>query len=308
MATHLALETAHLDAERAAAAAEQRTFWQMARHSLLRDRMTLVALGVLVALACAAYFTVTVGFSVLHWSGDRIDPVHSLMPPSPGHLLGTDEFGRDMLLRVLWGASIDLSMGFGVAVVGLSLGVPIGLMAAFFGGWFDDAANALINTIRSIPGLLLLILVASLFKPGAVMLAVIIGALGWTGIARQIRGVALQLRGQEFVQAARSIGVADARLMGRHILPNLVSILTVAASFEMALGIFSEVGLSFLGLGIQIPTPSLGNMLTNSQSHIVRAPWLAVFPGVMISLIILCIFLAGDGLRDAFDPRLPRKR
>jgi len=192
--------------------------------------------------------------------------------------------------------------------VGLSIGVPLGLTAAFFRGWFDDAVNALINTMRSIPDLLLLILIASLFRPTPIMLAVIIGALFWTGIARQVRGVALQVREQEFMQAARSVGMSDRRLMLRHILPNLISVLTVVASFEMALGIFAEVGLSFLGLGIQVPLPSLGNMLTNSQSYILRAPLVGIFPGLMITLLILCIFLAGDGLRDAFDPRLPRKR
>ncbi len=308
MAKNLALETSRLDRESAAAAAAQRTFWQMARHTLRRDKLTLAALGTLLFVAVVAYFTAAVGFGVLHWNATRLNPVHSLEAPSLAHLLGTDEFGRDFLLRILWASSIDLSMGVGVAVVGLSLGVPLGLTAAFFGGWFDDGVNALINTIRSIPTLLLLILIASLFRPTPVMLAVIIGALGWTGIARQIRGVALQVREQEFVTAARSVGVADRRLMVRHILPNLISVLTVAASFEMALGIFAEVGLSFLGLGIQVPTPSLGNMLTNSQSYLLRAPWLGIFPGFMITLLILCIFLAGDGLRDAFDPRLPRKR
>jgi peptide/nickel transport system permease protein len=309
VATELALETAsRLDVEEAAAAAAQRTFWGMAVHTLRRDKLTLAALGTLIFIALVAYFTATIGFSVLHWSATQLNPTHSLEGPSFAHLLGTDEFGRDLLLRIAWASSIDLSMGIGVAIVGLSLGVPIGLMAAFFGGWFDDGVNALINTIRSIPGLLLLILIASLFRPNPIMLAVIIGALGWTGIARQIRGVSLQVREQEFIQAARSVGVADSRLMLRHILPNLVSVLTVAATFEMALGIFAEVGLSFLGLGIQVPIPSLGNMLTNSQSYLLRAPWLGIFPGLMITLLILCIYLAGDGLRDAFDPRLPRKR
>jgi peptide/nickel transport system permease protein len=189
-------------------------------------------------------------------------------------------------------------------VVSLLVGVPLGLIAGFYGGAIDDAINAVIQVLQNIPTLFLLILLSVTFRPDATLLAVLIGAIGWMGTARLVRGQTLSVSRRDYVDAARVLGASDTRILFLHILPNLVSVVSVIAGFEIATGILVESGLSYLGLGVQAPTASWGNMLQNSLDYVTRAPWLVAAPGIMIFLTVLSIFLLADGLRDAFDPRM----
>ena len=233
-------------------------------------------------------------------------------PPSATSPFGTDDLGRDVLARTLIAGRVSFSIGLIIAVVSLIVGVPVGLASGYFGGRFDDASNAVIQTLANIPTMFLLILLAAVFRsaslpfgvPWTVVLAIIIGLLGWMGTARLIRGMSLSVRERDYVQAARALGASNARIISRHLFPNVFSIVTVIAGFDIAGGILAESGLSFLGLGVQPPTASWGNMLGASLENVSRAPWLIAFPGLAIFLTTLAIFLLADGLRDALDPRL----
>ncbi len=223
--------------------------------------------------------------------------------PAPGHWFGGDEYGRDYLIRIIWAGRVSLAMGFAVALVAMTIGVSLGLMAGYYGGLLDDAISAVTNTFISLPALFVLILAATLVPPSLVSLALIIGGLGWMNVARQVRGVVLAVKERDYVQAARVLGATNGRIMLRHILPNVSSLVIVVAGFEIAAGILAESGVSFIGLGIQPPEASWGNMLTNSLRYVYSSPWLVLFPGIFIFVAVLCIYLVADGLRDALDPR-----
>ena len=205
---------------------------------------------------------------------------------------------------MLYGGQVSLAVGFVAALMNLTVGVTIGLTAGYFRGFIDDAVTFVITTLNGIPQLYLLLIIAALWKPGTFTLIVVIGLLNWTGITLFVRGQTFALREREFVTAARTIGARDRRIMFRHILPNVLPLIFVLAAIDIGAIILLESALSFLGLGIVPPTPSWGNMLTNAVSYFVRAWWLVVSPGVMIFLTVLCLYLIGDGLRDALDPRL----
>ncbi|MFN8524018.1 MAG: ABC transporter permease [Chloroflexota bacterium] len=227
-----------------------------------------------------------------------------LQAPSAEHLLGTDDLGRDTLARTIVAGQVSLAIGLTVAAVSLLIGVPVGLFSGYFGGWFDDVTNIIIQTLANIPSLFLLILLVATFRPDPFTLAAVIGALGWMGAARLVRGSSLAARERDYVLAARSMGATDTRIVIYHVLPNVFSLVTVIAGFDVAGGILAESGLSYLGLGVLPPTASWGNMLASSLENVTRAPWLVLFPGLAICATTLAIFLLADGLRDALDPRL----
>src|ERR687886_2392206 len=224
--------------------------------------------------------------------------------PSLEHWLGTDEYGRDSAARVIQASRVSLTMGFLVAVIALSVGVALGLLAAFYGGWIDDVVSFLVNLFSITPTFYVLLIVAAWVPPSLLSLALLIAAFGWMGVTRQVRGVSLSIAQREYVLAARALGATDRRIVLRHVLPNVGSLVSVVAGLEVAGAILAESGLSFVGLGIRPPTPSWGNMLTNSLQYVFRDPWLVVFPGAFIFLTILSIYLVADGLRDALDPQL----
>ncbi len=271
---------------------------------LRRDRVSMAALYLFVAICLLTLAAPLIATYVLQTDPNAQNLRNNFAPPGPGHWLGTDELGRDNLTRVLYAGQVSLRIGFMVALVSLLLGVPIGLVAGYYGGRVDDAINAVIQVLQNIPGLFLLIILSVTFRPDPTGLAVIIGLIGWMGTARLVRGQTLSLARRDYVDAARVLGASDARILFRHILPNLVSVVSVMAGFEIATGILLESGLSYLGLGVQPPTASWGNMLQNSLDYVTRAPWLVAAPGTMIFLTVLSIFLLADGLRDAFDPRM----
>src|SRR5262249_52164104 len=203
-------------------------------------------------------------------------------PPSREHWLGTDDFGRDVAARLVYAGRVSLTIGFLATAISIGIGTALGLLAAYYGRWVDDTINAGIQVLNNIPGLFLFIMISVLFHPGVIGLAVIFGVIGWTGIARLVRFRVLAERRREDVEASSAIGVHPLRVMFRHILPNVSSILLVLAGTEIFGVILAEAGVSYLGFGVQIPTASWGNMLSKSFDYFNQAPWLVVAPGVMV--------------------------
>ena len=240
------------------------------------------------------------------------DLMNRFKPPSAEHWMGTDDLGRDMFARVLYGGRISLTVGLLAMGLSIILGSVIGLAAGYYGGWIDAVLMRITEIFMSIPSLFVLIalgmflrtLEIPFLKPGSFLpISLVIGALSWMGTARLVRASTLELREREFVQASRALGASDVHLLFKRILPNIASPIIVSATLGLAGAIISESGLSYLGFGVQLPTPTWGNMLSNTQSQMTTAPWTAIFPGLMIFIIVIAINYLGDGLRDALDPR-----
>jgi peptide/nickel transport system permease protein len=231
--------------------------------------------------------------------------------PSLQHPMGTDGLGRDLFTRILYGGRISLSVGFLVVIITLSIGVTIGAIAGYAGGVVDTILMRFTDATLSLPSLLVLILLSAILREvelpifqrsSVVTIAGVIGLLSWTTFARLVRATFLTLREMDFVTASRSLGASAPRIVLGHILPNAIGPIIVESTLELGYAIIEESGLSFLGFGIQPPTPSWGNLLSNAQENFIRYPWLAIFPGLMIFLAIISVNYIGDGLRDAFDP------
>jgi ABC-type dipeptide/oligopeptide/nickel transport system permease subunit len=265
--------------------------------------------GLLAGASLLAVFTVAATLAPLLASHDPlavVDPPTpvALQPPSARHLLGTDALGRDILARVLFGGRVSLAVGVGVEVVVAAIGGAIGLLAGYYGGVLDAALMRLTDVVMAFPSLILAIGLIAVFEaPGLANVFLVLVLLGWTTIARVVRGTVLTLKGRDYVQAARAIGARDRAILFRHILPNAVGPLLVAATLGVGGNMVAEAGLSFLGLGAQPPTVSWGAMLADGQSDLMTAPWAAVFPGLALLLAVLGVNLLGDGLRDVLDPR-----
>ena len=282
----------------------RRSAWSRLR----RDRVSLAALGVLLVIAAVSAGAQAIADGVLHTDPDALvrtpaGRIAILQPPGPAFPLGTDELGRDVLTRLIFAGRVSLLVGFGVALVSVGLGAPLGLVAGFYGGRVDDAVNAFIQVVLNVPVLFVLIVLSIFFSPNVWQLAVIFGFFFFPGTTRQVRGVVLSVRSRDYVDAARVLGARDWRIMARHILPNVLSVVLVVAGIDMAGAILAESSLSFLGFGVPVPLSSWGNMLSVSQEQFRSAPWLVYPPGAMIFVTVLCVFLVSDGLRDAFDPR-----
>jgi len=229
--------------------------------------------------------------------------------PSDAHWLGTDSAGRDVFSRLLHAGRVSLSVGLVAVTIYTAIGIALGALAGYYGGWVDSLVMRLADVFLSFPSLIIIITLASVLGPSIYNVMLAIGLLGWPPIARLLRGELLSLREREFVLGARASGCGGARLVFRHLLPNAMAPVIVAATFGIAYAILIEAGLSFLGLGVQPPTPSWGNMLTDAQSLTVleSMPWLWLPPGIMIALAVLSINFIGDGLRDALDPYLQHR-
>jgi len=225
--------------------------------------------------------------------------------PAANHPLGTDSSGRDVFSRMLYAGRVSLSVGLVAVAIYTLIGVILGAFSGFYGGWADAFIMRLADIVLAFPTLILIITIVAVLGPSIYNIMLVIGLLGWPPIARIVRALFLSLREREFVLASRTVGVSNARIIFRHLLPNALAPVIVAATFGMANAILLEAGLSFLGLGVQPPTPSWGNMLKDAQSLTVleSMPWLWIPPGTMIALAVLSINFIGDGLRDALDPR-----
>ncbi|WP_240675729.1 oligopeptide ABC transporter permease [Ammoniphilus sp. CFH 90114] len=233
------------------------------------------------------------------------DLLGRLQAPSLSHPLGTDEYGRDILTRLLYGARVSLLVGFCSVAGAILIGTLVGAFAGYYGGWMDNVLMRVVDLFNSFPSIFLLITIVTLLEPSLTNIVAVFILLGWTGTARLVRGEFLKLKEEEYVWAARSLGMSDMRIMFVHMLPNAVAPIIVAATLGVGGVILAESGLSFLGLGIQPPLPSWGNMLQGAQSLsiMVLAPWYPLFPGLMILVTVLAFNFIGDGLRDAFDPK-----
>jgi ABC-type dipeptide/oligopeptide/nickel transport system permease subunit len=272
------------------------------------DSVGVVALLVLVVIAAISAAAPVLSGALLHTDPEQLmrtpaGRIATLQPPGPAYPLGTDDVGRDVLTRLIYAGRVSLSIGFGVAVVSLAIGAPLGLAAGYFGGRTDDLVNGLVQLVLNVPVLFLLIVLSIFFTPSVWQLAVIFGIFFWPGTARQVRAVVLSVRARDYIDAARVLGAGNLRIMLRHVLPNVVSVMLVVAGIDVASAILAESSLSFLGFGVAVPLSSWGNMLSLSQELFRSAPWLVYPPGAMIFVTVLSVYLLSDALRDAFDPR-----
>jgi peptide/nickel transport system permease protein len=233
-----------------------------------------------------------------------IDLLHRLSPPGPGHWFGTDELGRDVLSRVIYGARLSLLVAVSVVACSLSLGILFGGIAGYYGGVLDTAINIFaMNAFMAMPGILLAIAFVAFLGPGLVNLILALSIGGWVGYARLVRAQVLAVREREFVEAARALGSSNLRIFLNHILPNIIQPLIVQSAIGMAGAVLAEATLSFLGLGVPPPAPSWGSMLDEARSHLFDAPYLVIFPSLAVMLCVLCFNFLGDALRDYLDPR-----
>ncbi|MCC9074543.1 ABC transporter permease [Litorilinea aerophila] len=316
------------------------TYWRMAVQSLARDRLTLAAMAFVTLLAVLAMLAEPITETLVGVGPNQTNPANAFQQPylipyiqwrlgldpmtaplmlgqSGGipHWLGTDQLGRDQLARLLYGGRVSLTVAFSAAAIALVLGVFIGAVAGYFGGVVDDVVMWIINTLVSIPGIYLLIIVSAIFKPNPTTLTLFLGFLGWFGTARFVRGNVFKIKALDFVLAARALGARDSRILWQHLIPNSIPVIIVVTAIDIGTLILVESSLSFLGLGIQPPTATWGSMLTRANNFVfLRDPatgqftalHLLVAPGLLITLTVLAFYLIGDGLRDALDPRLKR--
>jgi peptide/nickel transport system permease protein len=278
------------------------TYWRKALRHIRRDKLTLMAIATLCTLVLMAVFTPII-VSVLDIEALETETSQRMLPlGTPGHIFGTDNVGRDVFARMLFAAQISLSIGFFGAMITLSIGTALGMLTGYVGGVFDDFINWIITTLDSLPTLYLLIAVSALLRPSPQSLILIIAVTGWTGGVRLIRGQTLAIKNLDYILASQALGASTLRVMFVHILPNLTSILVIALTLGIGGTILAESGLSFLNLGVQPPTPTWGNMLSDAQSYFRTAGHLLVIPGLAIFITVLCLYILGDGLRDALDP------
>jgi peptide/nickel transport system permease protein len=278
------------------------SYWQIAWRRFLKHRLALIggtAAVVLTLMSALAPWIAPHSF-------DRIDLQRRWVAPDvPQNLFGTDELGRDVLTRIMYAGRISLVVGYVTAVSISVVGALVGAVAGFYGGWIDSVLMRVVDILISVPGLPLFLILAALVPGGGVgRIVFILSLFGWTTVARLVRGQILSLKSLDFVEAGRAMGASEARIILKHLIPNALAPVIVAATLTVGNAILTESGLSYLGLGIQPPTPSWGNMLQRAQEYLLKASWLAVFPGLFIFLTVLSFNFLGDGLRDALDPRL----
>ena len=273
-----------------------------ARAPILRNPLNVVALALIALFAlCALFAPLLAPYDpLLQDLGTR------LRPPSAEHWLGTDSLGRDIASRILYGARISLIIGVVVVTAAGIVGTAIGLVAGYAGGLVDEALMRLTEVFLAFPALILAMAIAGALGPSLTNAIIAIAAVTWAVYARLVRGQILSLRRREFVEAARAMGASRTRIVVRHLLPNALAPLMIQASFDLGSSIIAAAGLSFIGFGAQPPTPEWGVMISEGRNYISTQPWLSLFPGLAILLAVGSFNLLGDGLRDAFDPRLSR--
>ncbi len=285
--------------------AAQRSQWRMALERFRAHRPAVAGLFVLATLAILSAAAPIVS----PYDPDKTVLLLIYEPPSLAHPFGTDDLGRDLATRILYGGRVSLSVGLLAVSVAVSIGTLVGTIAGYYGRWVDGLLMRFVDMMYSFPRLFLLILFGVFFKGMTIgVIVLVLGILSWMTTSRLVRASFLSLKQREFVEAARCVGARDRRIIVRHILPNSLAPIIVAATLGVAAAIIAESTLSFLGLGIQPPTPSWGNMLNHATTDMDKAPWIAIFPGLFIFLAVVSINFIGDGLRDALDPRHVIKR
>jgi peptide/nickel transport system permease protein len=294
-----------------------RGYWRQSWERLRENRFGMVFGAILVVLALVAIAAPVVSAVVTGQQPAQQDLDQIFGPPSARHWLGTDELGRDVLTRVVWGGRVSLGVGFLTVALYIVIGGAVGLISGYYGGAIDELLMRLVDTLMAIPTIFLLILITSLLpldvgphanpiltiRHDAVSLSVVIAITVWARPARLVRGEALSMRHRDFVLASRAVGAQDRRIVLQHILPNVLPVMIVTASLGVGQIILTEAALDFIGLGVQPPAPTWGNMLINAQRYFYQSLWLVVWPGISIVLAVLAANIFGNAVRDAFDPR-----
>lgn len=270
-------------------------FWPRLR----RNRLAMSGLGVVLLLFAASLLAPLIA----PYNPSEINAWQVLSPPSASHWFGTDELGRDVFSRVLYGARISLKVGFVAIGIAVLMGSLVGLIAGYYGGWVDTLLMRCVDIMLCFPAFFLILAIITFLEPSIWYIMAVIGLTGWMGVSRLVRAEVLSIREMDYIQAARCIGCSDLRVILRHILPNALSPVLVAATLGVAGAILTESALSFLGIGVQPPTPSWGNILTSGKDYIEFAWWLSLYPGMAILITVLSYNLLGEGIRDALDPR-----
>ena len=304
-------------AELRVAVPRSRGYWTRSRERLFANHFAMFFGAILLVFSAVAAAAPLISGLVTHYepTAQNLDGVFA--PPSPAHWLGADELGRDTLTRLVWGARVSLGVGFWTVALYIAIGGSVGLAAGFFGGAIDEMLMRFVDMLLAIPTIFLLILITAILplrigpdkgwftiQHDALSLTVIIALTVWGRVARLVRGETLAIAGREFVVGARGVGASNTRIVLRHILPNVLPVMIVSASLGVGQIILTEASLDFVGLGVQPPVPSWGNMLLNAQSYLFHSIWLVLWPGVAIVLAVLSANIFGNAVRDAFDPRL----
>lgn len=288
-------------AEEMAADSPARSPWKLAVRRFSRHRLAVVGLVLLLIIIAAAVFAPLIASH----EPNAIDLEAIRQPPSADHLLGTDSSGRDVFARMLFAGRVSLMVGFAASLLSCLIGAVLGAFAGIMGGWVDNVVMRAADVFLSFPALIVLIVLAGILGPSLKTMVIAFGVFSWPTAGRVVRGITLSLREQEFLQASRSFGAGPVWLVGKHVLPAVLGQLVVVATLAVATGILIEASMSFLGLGVQPPTASWGNMLNEAQriTVISSMPWLWIPPGIAVALSVLCVNFVGDGLRDALDPK-----
>ncbi len=280
----------------AAHKSSQSLFWRRFRS----NRLALAGAAIILTLA----FTALAAPLLAPYDPNMISGKHILEAPNQQHLFGTDDLGRDILSRILYGARISLAVGFVAVGISTAIGILLGAIAGYYGGWVDTVMMWFVNTMLAIPTFFLILAVIAFLEPSIWNIMIVIGLTSWMGLARLVRAEFMSLKEREFILAAKSLGASDTRVIFRHMLVNSLAPVIVSAVLGVAGAVLVESALSFLGIGVQPPTPSWGNILTAGKANIEIAWWLSVFPGMAILITVLGYNMLGDGIRDAADPRL----
>lgn len=280
---------------------QKRTEWRNFLKRFCKNRLAVIGLIVLVLITV----TVLIVPPSLPYDEAQIDAAAFNAPPSIEHILGTDTTGRDVLSRLLYGGRVSLFVGVVSTLISVVIGIPLGLLAAFYRGWFETLVMRATDIFMTIPSTILILFLVSMFGPSIVTVTVVIGVLGWTKFARQIYGTVLSVREKDYVEGGKAIGQRDSVIITRYILPNAIAPIFISITFRIASAIILESSLSFLGMGVQMPAASWGNMLYNAQSISIlkNGQWMWLPPGLMLMITILSINFIGNGLRDALDPK-----
>lgn len=266
----------------------------------IRNRLALAG-----AIVVLSLFLISMAAPIVApYDPSDIDVKQILMEPSKAHLLGTDQLGRDVLSRMIWGSRISLKVGLVAVGIGTFIGIAFGAVSGYYGGWIDNVMMRFVDIMLCFPAFFLILAVIAFLEPSIWNIMIVIGITGWMGIARLVRAEFLSLKEREFVLSAKALGASDMRIIFRHILPNAMAPILVSATLGVAGAILTESALSFLGIGVQPPTPSWGNILTAGKDNIEIAWWLSLYPGLAILITVLGYNLLGEGIRDSLDPRL----